>query len=213
MGLHNERATGKCNYLSLFFFITVMKSVYLFILIGVYSLIQSTDCLAQVNKKLDKVKQFIPPAYEILDALSGDMNADGFTDYIMVLRNENEDINGDELRPLLIIAGNRNGQLSLLERNDSVVLCKNCGGVFGDPFERLTFKDGLLRVEHNVGNNWRWSRDISFKYDDRLHEFVLNNDAFSSYDKSNSNKQTAVLTPQAEDNKSLFKNFSFRKTR
>ena len=188
---------------------------YLIIFICFNCLIHSKDANGQGkgNKQLDKVKLLIPPGNEILDVVSGDMNADGFTDYAMVLRNENEDNNGDELRPLLLITGNKSGELTLLQRNDSVVLCKNCGGVFGDPFQQITFKNGMLLIENNIGSNWRWSRNISFKYDSFLQDFVLNDDTSFSYQKYNSNKQTAVLTTADEQSKQLFRNFSFMKNR
>jgi hypothetical protein len=165
------------------------------------------------NKKFEKVKSLIPPGNEILDLVAADMNQDGFTDFALVLRNENENTNGDELRPLLIVAGNKNGEFKLLQRNDSVVLCKNCGGVFGDPFQSITFTDGLLAVEHNVGNNLRWSRNISFRFDQDLQEFILNDDASYSYQRASSSKQVTTTGKKEEDGKRLFRDFSFTKYR
>jgi hypothetical protein len=188
-----------------------MKQIYLMTLMAVLFAAPYKNLRAQKGKEFDKIKSFIPPSYQILDLIAGDMNQDNLNDYALVLKSVDEDVNGNELRPLLIITGARNGNFTLLERNDSVVLCRNCGGIFGDPFQQLSFKNGLLKVENSVGSTWKWSRDISFRYDNTLKTFVLNDDTFSSDKKYASHKETAVLIKNGEDGKKLFKNFSFVK--
>lgn len=83
--------------------------------------------------------KFIPKGFQLLDSKSGDLNQDGYTDYIIICKSPNED-KEEMKRPLLILHGNSNGGLSLFKRNDNIVLCYLCGGVMGDPYTGMTLK-------------------------------------------------------------------------
>lgn len=61
------------------------------------------------------------------------------------------------MRPLLLYNVAEDGSQKLEVRNDSVVLCLTCGGIFGDPFEGVEFKDDSLLIYHYGGSNRRWS--------------------------------------------------------
>ena len=83
--------------------------------------------------------KFIPKGFQLLDSKSGDLNQDGYTDYIIICKYPNED--QEEIkRPLLILHGNSNGGLSLFKRNDNIVLCYLCGGVTSDPYTDMIQK-------------------------------------------------------------------------
>ncbi len=69
------------------------------------------------------------------------------------------------IRPLLILIGNSYGNLKkVAHNNNNTVLCHNCGGIFSDPFEGITIKNGYFSVEHYGGSNWRWTEIITYKY-------------------------------------------------
>lgn len=187
-----------------------MKQFYLILLISFLCLMYPHSTSAQVAKEWEKIKSFIPLGYKLLDLVSGDLNEDGFVDFAIVLKNQNEDNNGDALRPLLLITGSKHNKLTLRERNDSVVLCKNCGGIFGDPFQSVTIKEGVLSVKHNVGSSWRWGRTISFIYDIALEEFVLNSDIKVSYHEFKNNLPAPAANKEIENHQS-FRSYSFAK--
>ena len=44
--------------------------------------------------------QFIPSGYELLDSQSGDINQDGYTDYVIICKNPNEYEDDEAKRPL-----------------------------------------------------------------------------------------------------------------
>lgn len=88
---------------------------------------------------------FIPRGYELLDSKSGDLNQDGIMDYVIICKNPKEDEEEDAKRPLMILHGNPNGSLTLIERNDNIVLCFLCGGAWGDPYEGMTLKKTFFR--------------------------------------------------------------------
>jgi hypothetical protein len=111
--------------------------------------------------------KFIPKGYALLDTAKGDLNLDNFQDIILVLKTIGEDTALDATeykRPILILLGHADKSFSLAARNDNVVYCFQCGGVFGDPYDGIEIKDGFFTVHHFGGSNERWSNDITFKY-------------------------------------------------
>ncbi|HEX8334556.1 MAG TPA: hypothetical protein VF622_18165 [Segetibacter sp.] len=177
----------------------------------VFSSALTIEAFGQAKSRSNKFEVFVPPAYRIMDMASADLNYDNYPDYVLVLQHMNETWDGDELRPLLIIIGGAKGSLNLLARNDSIVLNRNAGGVFGDPYKSISLKNGLLSIEHSIGSSWKWNRIISFTYDSSIKDFVLYKDADISYHISDPNKQTDVLYNKEDYNQLVFAKYSFNK--
>jgi len=154
---------------------------------------------------------FIPGGFSLLDSASGDINKDGKKDFLLILKNNGEEIVVDTTRPLLLLAGDGKGLYQLMERNDSVVLCKGCGGVFGDPYAGITIKSGFFSIEHYGGSSWRWTRIITFKYDVKLKQFVLHRDAGESFHTSDPNKITTNVYHKEDFGKLLFAKYSYER--
>jgi hypothetical protein len=129
----------------------------------------------------------------------------------LILRNKFENINSDTTRPLLLLQGDGKGQYKLIARNDSVVLCLNCGGVFGDPYAGITIKNGYFSIEHYGGSGWRWDRVMTFKFDAKNNRFVLHRDAGYSWHVSDPNKQTQNLFSKEDFDNLPFSRYSYEK--
>jgi hypothetical protein len=161
--------------------------------------------------QFDRLQAFIPKNFSILDSAAGDINKDGWQDLVVILRNRFENMNTDTTRPLLLLIGNGRGKYKLLARNDSVVLCKGCGGVHGDPYEGLTVKRGDFSVEHLGGSGWRWTRIITFKFDALKKRFLLHRDAGFSWHVSDTSKMTEILNRKEDFDSLPFDKFSYNK--
>jgi hypothetical protein len=114
-----------------------------------------------------KISRFIPKGFGLIDTAMGDLNLDKYSDIILVLKVIGEDTALDATeykRPLLLLLGHADKTFTLAARNDNVVYCYQCGGVFGDPYSGVEIRKGLFTVHHFGGSNDRWSNDISFKY-------------------------------------------------
>lgn len=111
-----------------------------------------------------EVARFVLPGYEVLDFASGDLNRDEFpTDVVLALHKTDEA--DDDLRPLLLLLRGPDGRLKFAARNDNVVMCKGCGGAFGDPWSGIVIKDGYFSAEHYGGSSARWTHIVTFGYD------------------------------------------------
>ena len=150
---------------------------------------------------------FIPRGYELLDSKSGDLNLDGITDYVIICKNPKEDEEEDAKRPLMILHGNPNGSLTLIERNDNIVLCFLCGGVWGDPYEGMTLKKNFFSVEHRGGSSDRWTRIITFKYNTKDKSYYLHKDGGVLYNTFDPDKSTDEFYNKKLWGKMLFKNY------
>jgi hypothetical protein len=130
---------------------------------------------------------FIGKDQKALAFESGDLNGDGTIDHILVLENSvtNPDEDGSDKRTLLIITRGADQKLTLAKRNDRIVLCRSCGGSFGDPFDGVYIERNGFTV-HNYGGSWqRWSLDIQFKYSrlDRTWQLVrFDKEEYDSHD-------------------------------
>src|SRR6185503_17580214 len=156
--------------------------------------------LFQTEKEVPgELLPFIPDGYQVLDHAAGDLNKDKLSDYLLILKKPN----GAELsnaaehpepRPLLLLIRQKDGSLKLVTRNDNVVLCVDCGGVFGDPYAGMTIKNGYFSIEHYGGSNWRWERIITFKYDAKGKRWALHKDGTIRYQPSNEVGGQTILT-------------------
>lgn len=142
----------------------------------------------------NKFSIFIPADYKILDAIKGNLNLDKYLDYILVLKKNNEETTSNfvddkpEKRPLLILLGSENNTYTFAGRNDNSVLCYDCGGMMGDPYEGVTIKDGYFSVEHYGGSAWRWTKTITFKYSKEDKNWYLHRDGGQSFHVNDPNK-------------------------
>jgi hypothetical protein len=182
-------------------FISINKKISLVILF----IIINSLAFAQTGY----LKDFIPKGFTLLDSASGDLNKDGFKDLIVILKNNSEEAMPDTTRPLLILHGTKKKTYTLIAKNDHVVLCEACGGVFGNPYEGIAVKNNYFSVEHYGGSSWRWSRIITFKYDFKTKQYVLHRDAGISYHTSDPDKTTKIITRKKDFDRLPFFKYSY----
>ena len=128
------------------------------------------------------IAKFIPDDFTTLDTASGDLNMDGISDLILVLKPRGEDTTQEyKTRPVLILIGSGSGQYTLVRRNDNIAYCYRCGGVWGDPFMGITIKSNFFSIENGISGGRHWEHIITFKYDKSKANWYLSRDGFESY--------------------------------
>ena len=182
-----------------------MKNFLLAVLCGLVIPLLS---LAQDKSIPAELKPFVLKGYAGMDFIKEDLNGDGKKDYILVLKTVGEDTMTfdnpvwDAARPLLLIIRLTNGKLKQAAISNSLVLCKNCGGVMGDPYQGITTKPGEFTVSFYGGSSWRWGEDYTFRYDKAKKDWFLEkhfSTSFHSGDPETSTVNTTILRNEAGD--------------
>lgn len=147
-----------------------------------------------------EVAPFVETGTKAIAAERGDLNGDGREDFILVLEKESpakdEDGFPSDQRPLLILLRGADGGLTLAKRNERIVMCSQCGGIFGDPFEGVTVGRNTFTAEFYGGSAWRWKYSYRFNYSRIDKTWQLVRVESLSYHTSDPDKvQTRVYTP------------------
>ncbi len=158
-------------------------------------------CAAKI-KAQDKIlpaeaKPFVLPNHEMLDYIIGDLNGDKKLDAILILRSLQEDTITDEDhdRPLLILIRQANGKLKAEKRNDNLVMCRQCGGVFGDPYDNTEIKNNGFTISFYGGSTWRWGYQYRFDYKPAKKDWYLvreKQESFQSGDPETTMKECII---------------------
>ena len=141
-----------------------------------------------------ELKPFIQKGYEAMDFAKQDMNGDKLPDYILILKVKGEDtmsfdnLNWEAARPLLLILRQSNGSLKQTVSNNDLILCRQCGGVMGDPYQGLTVKPGEFSANFYGGSSWRWTEGYTFRYDNIKKDWFLQTHASSSFQSGDPEK-------------------------
>jgi hypothetical protein len=160
-----------------------------------------------------EVKPFVEKGMEAIALETSDLNGDGRADFILVLdkiRTKSDEGNYDETaRPLLILTRGADGKLSVAGRNDNVVYCKYCGGVYGDPFDSIEARRNSFTVNNVGGSSDRWSASFQFNYSRRDQTWQVVRVVESSYNVFKPNKvKTKISTPPKDFGKINFADFN-----
>ena len=141
-----------------------------------------------------ELKPFIAKGYAAMDFAKEDMNGDKLPDYILILKVEGEDTmtfdnpDWEAARPLLLILRQPGGLLKQTVRNNELILCRQCGGVMGDPYQGLTVKPGEFIANFYGGSSWRWTGEFTFRYDKIKKNWFLQTHTSSSFQSGDPEK-------------------------
>lgn len=148
----------------------------------------------------DEVRPFVEQGTKAIALEAADLNGDGRGDFVLVLERESPSTDADDFpvnqRPLLLLVRGADGKLSAAKRNERLVMCSRCGGVFGDPFEGVEAARNTFTVNFYGGSNWRWKYAYKFNYSriDKTWQLVRTEEV--SYHTSDPDKmKIQVFTP------------------
>ncbi len=121
---------------------------------------ETVEKRTQPLRKADtkSIASMLPKGYTILDSTFGKLK-DGKEIAVYVL----DPMNGEENRTLFI-AEKKGTKYSKMSSNKELILCKECGGIFGDPYNGITLKGNVLSIFNYGGSAWRWSEKYIFRY-------------------------------------------------
>ena len=136
------------------------------VLISLCGVALALTASAQPTSELPPVEllPLIPSGTEYLAHAVGDLDGDSRQDYVLVVEKQTPD---ERQRLLLVIIRQPDGSLVSRKNNERIVLCSECGGVFGDPFAGITAGKKTFTVQHYGGSAWRWGSEYQFNYSNR----------------------------------------------
>ena len=142
-----------------------------------------------------------------------DLDRDGKGDFLLVLQRDrppgtDEYELQEKQRPLLVLVRGADGNLHEAARNELVVLCSNCGGVMGDPFQGVEAGPGTFTVTHYGGSAERWSTSVKFNYSRKDQAWQLVRVEEENFNANDPDKGTTkVFTPPKDFGKIDFRAF------
>lgn len=170
-----------------------------------YRLIEKEDL-----SELEYLMEFIPDDHLVLDYEYGDLNKDDLKKDVILISHSKEEQKDDFYegkRNLYILTRTAEGKLEKKGMNENIVLCRGCGGVFGDPYSGTSIKNGYFSAEHMGGSNWRWTRIITFKYDANKKDWFLHKDGGVNYHTSDPDKMEEEVKGVEDFGVVAFKDF------
>jgi len=130
-----------------------------------------------------EARPFVLKGYEMMDYITGDLNGDKRADAILILKVVGEDtlIEDTLVRPFLILLRLANGKLRQEKRSDNMILCRHCGGVFGDPYEDTRIYNNGFTINFYGGSSWRWTYQYTFTYNATKKNWLLSKEEQGSF--------------------------------
>lgn len=183
------------------------KSFFLSLLISISNAINAQDISVPVEARSFIVKEFEP-----LDYKTGDLNGDKKQDAILILKQTGEeslDIDDAAVRPLIILIRQPDGKLKQIARNDKAIMCRQCGGVMGDPYNGIVITSNGFTLSFYGGSSWRWETDYRFLYKPARKNWFLIKESqlsFHAGDPETTTKKTTI--EEAELGEIAFEKFS-----
>lgn len=124
--------------------------------------------LPSLPQKGKTVQDFVPKGWHLLAQTTGELNKADKEVTALALASDAENVPLEKLqetpRLLVLLFQAPEERLQLSALSDKVLLCKACGGVFGDPFEGLSIERGVVVVKHYGGSSDRWAYVYRFRY-------------------------------------------------
>lgn len=157
------------------------------------------SCSEDRARQATQAEPLIPEGFEILQSDTISLGDEVFV--INALKYQKEDSLAEHsqeiVRPITILKKTPDSQYQLMARNDSVILCLQCGGIFGDPWDGMYAEEKSFTVSHAGGSSDRWTRNIRFQYNETKRGWFLTSDrgaSFSTNDPEGTFKMT-TYTP------------------
>lgn len=127
-------------------------------------------------EKMDELNQFVEPNTKVLFSQSGDLNADGVQDAVLILDHvgvDDELLGEGAFRSTVLLVRDVAGKLRKARQNNKIVPCARCGGVAGDPFGYVRVEKGVLTVFNEGGSREHWSAEYTFQYSAGAEDWML----------------------------------------
>lgn len=164
-----------------------------------------SDSSYEINSEITSTENWdllIPDGFELLEKVSGDLNKDGITDLLLVVKSQNEEdvLLGEDApeRKLLLLLKDEKGFYAVAAENSTVIFRKNMGGAGSDdPYQGIKTNPGQFMITHMGGSSERWTYKHTFIYNQNFDAWFLSRVENGNFDADNPIKEIKTIqTPQ-----------------
>ncbi len=162
------------------------------------------------TKGAKTTSSFFPENYFILDSAVDSSNSFGehWIAFVLAPEIEKAELNEDELpNRLLLIIKKTNDTFQLVDSSSQIILCKNCGGVFGDPYNEMQLSNRKLSISNVGGSAWRWTQEYDFAFQNNEWQLVKAN-YISYFNAKDCNGEVGMAGEQQEEIRFIENKFS-----
>lgn len=176
-----------------------------FLVIGIQS---ATAVHAVAGGSGKSYSSFIPEGWSVFKSryshakgiVKGDLNGDGVSDLAMILIKPDKNGEEEATRKLVLLFGKRSGGYRLAGTSDTVLRCKQCGGMTPEPFDSLKIKGKNIVIKQSGGsgnNRWNSTHKWQFRNADwyligRTDEHNMGHEGFNIYISTDENLITGI---------------------
>lgn len=160
-----------------------MRLILTFILLLVFCLSNGQDfSYPSINSKAQKLIDFVPDGWIIIDSVNGDLNNDRLADAVLVIQHKDsvtliksEDTVFTQPRILLILfKNNSDKRFHLIEKSNTFILTHD-NSIMDDPYQGIKIYKGVLKIDfhlfYNRGGWYTTGSSYKFRYNNK--EFQL----------------------------------------
>jgi hypothetical protein len=143
-----------------------MRAILLYLVVYSGMVNAQQSVLSKIPPAGKTIQAFIPKGYDTIATTTGDLNKDGREDIVLCMRYNGEDSFDIDEEPqrLLIILFKQNEVYKVGGKSAEVLMCRHCGGMYGDPYSGVQINNGILQVHHYGGSAWRWVEHRKFRF-------------------------------------------------
>lgn len=143
----------------------------------------------EISEIPKEITSQLPKDYTILDVASGNLNEDNFKDFIISIKEHNEQIgeNGNAPNRILMIFVGSNSNNFNLEKinNKNAILGLNYGTNRDDPFLGVKIGEKSFVIEHGVASgNAHWKQFEEFEFNQKRNNWILTKSEITAYSES-----------------------------
>jgi hypothetical protein len=108
--------------------------------------------------------------FEIIEEKTGDLDNDGIDEKVIVYET-NEKTEFGNTREIQILK-NKSGEWTVWRKSKNAILKSQEGGMWGDPFEGIEIKNGILKIHFFGGSSWKWSYIDKYRFQNNQFELI-----------------------------------------